>query len=108
MIHFPFFPNLFTLFDQLFLARDTVSFFLKFFLSISNFLISGNFLKSGISEGRKMSTILEMCCTMSCKDVGQHYSNLVIHHRSINRTHVVELDDDGNSSKVITVKMDGT
>ena len=31
------------------LSRDTVSFFLKFYLSIWNFLNSGNFLKSGIS-----------------------------------------------------------
>ena len=40
---------IFPLFDQLFLSRDTVSFSLKFYLSIWNFLISGNFLKSGIS-----------------------------------------------------------
>ena len=51
--HFPFFkifsPNL----NQLFLSRDTVSFFLKFFLFIWNFLISGNFLKSDIADWRQ-------------------------------------------------------
>ena len=50
LIHFPFFQIFSPFLINYFLFRNTVSFFLKFFLSISNFLISGNFLKSGISQ----------------------------------------------------------
>ena len=46
---FPFFKTFSSLFNQLFISSNTVSLFLKFFLSNWNFLISGNFLKSGIS-----------------------------------------------------------
>ena len=54
------------LFDQLFVSRDTVSFFLKFYLSIWNFLISGNFLKSGVCVWKHHQTHRVCVCVCVC------------------------------------------
>ena len=63
------------LFDQLFVSRDTVSFFLKFYLSIWNFLISGNFLKSGISACRKHHQTHRKLSRMTCPNATTPSSN---------------------------------
>ena len=68
-------PNLSPLFDQLFLSRDTVSFFLKFFISIWNFLISGNFLKSGISATCTLIILLYW----SIMNLKRHISDNKVH-----------------------------
>ena len=48
-INFPFFQTFSPLYDQLYLSKDTVSFFLKFFLSIWNFLKSGILSRDTVS-----------------------------------------------------------
>ena len=42
------------------------------------------------------------------KEHGGNYANLIIIHKRSNRFHVVEVDDDANSQKVVTLKMDDT